>query len=205
MIGLFNLNLVWLKLLIPWRFFRLWSLMDNIDPPENMLRCMNNNFSALQFWRSWHRSFNKWVIRYIYIPLGGSKNRLLASFCVFTFVAIWHDIELKLLLWGWMIVLFLIPEIFLSSFVYKMFGHKPKFYRLLTGAGCVINVWLMMIANIFGFCLGQDGTKKFLNDLLFTTNGLIFFFASSGCLFVAIQIMFELREQEKRAGIDAKC
>lgn len=205
MIGLFNLNLVWLKLLIPWRFFRLWSLMDNIDPPENMLRCMNNNFSALQFWRSWHRSFNKWVIRYIYIPLGGSKNRLLASFCVFTFVAIWHDIELKLLLWGWMIVLFLIPEIFLSSFVYKMFAHKPKFYRLLTGAGCVINVWLMMIANIFGFCLGQDGTKKFLDDLFFTTNGLIFFFASSGCLFVAIQVMFELREQEKRAGIDAKC
>ncbi|SGZ40141.1 related to Glycerol uptake protein 1 [Hanseniaspora guilliermondii] len=205
MIGLFNLNLVWLKLLIPWRFFRLWSLMDNIDPPENMLRCMNNNFSALQFWRSWHRSFNKWVLRYIYIPLGGSKNRLLASFCVFTFVAIWHDIELKLLLWGWMIVLFLIPEIFLSSFVYKMFGHKPKTYRLLTGAGCVVNVWMMMIANIFGFCLGQDGTKKFLNDLLFTTNGLIFFFASSGCLFIAIQVMFELREQEKRAGIDAKC
>lgn len=205
MIGLFNLNLVWLKLLIPWRFFRLWSLLDNMDPPENMLRCMNNNFSALQFWRSWHRSFNKWVVRYIYIPLGGSKNRVLASLCVFTFVAIWHDIELKLLIWGWMIVLFLIPEIFLSSFTYKLLGHKPKVYRLVTGAGCVVNVWLMMIANIFGFCLGQDGTKKFLNDLFYTMNGLIFFVISSGCLFIAIQIMFEIREQEKRAGINAKC
>ncbi|GMM42643.1 hypothetical protein FOG50_03656 [Hanseniaspora uvarum] len=205
MIGLFNLNLIWLKLLIPWRFFRLWSLLDNMDPPENMLRCMSNNFSALQFWRSWHRSFNKWVIRYIYIPLGGSKNRLLASLCVFSFVAIWHDIELKLLLWGWMIVLFLIPEIFLSSFTYKLLGHKPQLYRLVTGAGCVVNVWLMMIANIFGFCLGTDGTKKFLNDLLYTSNGLIFFVVSSGCLFVAIQIMFEIREQEKRAGINAKC
>ena len=28
MIGLFNLNLIWLKLLIPWRLFRLWALLD---------------------------------------------------------------------------------------------------------------------------------------------------------------------------------
>lgn len=205
MIGLFNLNLVWLKLLIPWRFFRLWSLLDSIDPPENMLRCMNNNFSALKFWRSWHRSFNKWVIRYIYIPLGGSSNRILASLSVFTFVAIWHDIELKLLIWGWMIVLFLLPEIFLSNMTYKLLHNKPNIYRWVSGIGCVVNVWLMMIANIFGFCLGESGTKKFLNDLLFTTNGLFFFVVSNICLFIAVQIMFEIREDEKRRGIDAKC
>jgi hypothetical protein len=52
------------KLLIPWRFFRLWALADGIDPPENMVRCMANNYSALGFWRSWHRSYNLWVIRY---------------------------------------------------------------------------------------------------------------------------------------------
>lgn len=205
MIGLFNLNLIWLKLLIPWRFFRLWSLLDNIDPTENMLRCMNNNFSALKFWRSWHRSFNKWVIRYIYIPLGGGTNRVIASLCVFSFVAIWHDIELKLLIWGWMIVLFLLPEIYLSSLTYKLLHNKPKIYRLVTGAGCVVNIWMMMIANIFGFCLGEDGTKKFLNDLLCTSDGLLFFVTSSLCLFVAVQVMFEIREDEKRQGVDAKC
>jgi D-alanyl-lipoteichoic acid acyltransferase DltB (MBOAT superfamily) len=30
---------------------------------------------------------------------------------VFTFVALWHDIELKLLAWGWLICLFLLPEL----------------------------------------------------------------------------------------------
>lgn len=109
---LFNLNVIWLKLLIPWRLFRLWALTDGIDPPENMLRCMNNNYSALSFWRSWHRSFNKWITRYIYIPLGGSRKQpIINSFIVFSFVAIWHDIQLRLLLWGWLVVIFILPEL----------------------------------------------------------------------------------------------
>jgi D-alanyl-lipoteichoic acid acyltransferase DltB (MBOAT superfamily) len=87
MIGLWNLIVVWLKvrsftnaliqdcfadilcenekkkLLVPWRFFRLWALADGIDPPENMVRCMANNYSTLGFWRSWHRSYNLWTVR----------------------------------------------------------------------------------------------------------------------------------------------
>ena len=80
MIGFWNLIIVWLKvrpttypqlhavirlsqLLIPWRFFRLWSLLGGIDPPENMVRCMANNYSVSGFWRSWHRSYNLWIVR----------------------------------------------------------------------------------------------------------------------------------------------
>ncbi|KAK3207262.1 hypothetical protein GRF29_103g341037 [Pseudopithomyces chartarum] len=37
MLGFFNLKHIWLKLLLPWRFFRLWALLDGIDPPENMV------------------------------------------------------------------------------------------------------------------------------------------------------------------------
>ncbi|KAG0178377.1 glycerol transporter [Apophysomyces sp. BC1021] len=63
MIGYFNLVVIWMKLLIPWRFFRLWALADGIWTEENMIRCMSNNFSAQRFWKSWHRSFNRWTIR----------------------------------------------------------------------------------------------------------------------------------------------
>ncbi|RMD44058.1 hypothetical protein DV735_g1139, partial [Chaetothyriales sp. CBS 134920] len=62
MLAYFNLHIIWLKLLIPWRFFRLWALIDGIDPPENMVRCMSDNYSGLAFWRSWHRSYNRWII-----------------------------------------------------------------------------------------------------------------------------------------------
>lgn len=204
MVGLFNLNIIWLKLLIPWRFFRLWGLVDGMDAPENMIRCMDNNFSPLSFWRAWHRSFNRWVIRYVYVPLGGSGNRVLTSLAVFLFVAIWHDIEFKLLVWGWLVVLFLLPEIFLSKYAYKAYGSLP-YYRHICGVGLVANIWLMMIANIYGFCLGHDGTVKLLQRLFTTLDGQAFFVICSCCLFVGVQIMYERREGEKRRGIDLRC
>ena len=49
--------------------------------------------------------------RYIYIPLGGTRNVLVSSVLIFTFVALWHDLSFKLLAWGWLVSLFLIPEL----------------------------------------------------------------------------------------------
>lgn len=203
MIGLFNLNIIYLKLLIPWRLFRLWAMFDGIDTPENMIRMMDNNYSALAFWRAWHRSFNKWVIRYVYIPLGGSQNRILTSLAVFSFVAIWHDIELKLLFWGWLVVLFLIPEMLATNYCAPY--QNQWWFRHLCALGAVINIWLMMIANIFGFCLGADGTKALLHEMFFQWQGLSFFFTATACLFIAVQVMFEIRQEEQRRGIYLKC
>ncbi|CAN3355578.1 membrane-bound O-acyltransferase Gup1p [Diutina catenulata] len=204
MIGLFSLNVVWLKLLIPWRFFRLWALVDGIDPPENMIRCVDNNFSALAFWRAWHRSFNRWVIRYIYVPLGGGgHNRVVNSLLVFSFVAIWHDIELKLLIWGWLIVLFLLPE--LAATTYFARYRDEWWYRHVCALGSTVNIWMMMIANLFGFCLGKDGTIKMLHELFQTVHGFFFFIVASSCLYVASHVMFERRQDEIRRGVYVRC
>lgn len=40
---------MWLKFLVIWRFFRLISLIDEIEPPENMLRCVCNNYTVQGF------------------------------------------------------------------------------------------------------------------------------------------------------------
>ncbi|KAI8991875.1 MBOAT, membrane-bound O-acyltransferase family-domain-containing protein [Mycotypha africana] len=200
MIGYFNLVIIWLKLLIMWRFFRLWALFDGIWTEENMIRCMSNNFSAQRFWKSWHRSFNRWIIRYIYVPLGGSKNLIWNSWIVFTFVAIWHDIELKLLAWGWLICLFLVPEIVGSKvFTYKKFGHT-WYYRFVCGLCGALNVLLMMTANLVGFCLGLDGIKYMWLEIIGSLDGLIFLFLTIACLYIAVQVMFEIRQSEKRRG-----
>jgi hypothetical protein len=47
---------------------------------------------------------------YIYIPLGGAKNSVVSTALVFSFVALWHDLSFKLLIWGWLVVLFILPE-----------------------------------------------------------------------------------------------
>lgn len=204
MLGLFNLNIIWLKLLIPWRLFRFWSLLDGIDPPENMIRCMDNNYSAVAFWRAWHRSYNRWVVRYIYVPLGGSgKYRIIANLCVFSFVAVWHDIQLKLLMWGWMVVLFLLPEI--GATMYFKPYQNEWWFRYACGLGAVCNIWMMMLANLFGFCLGKDGVIALLREMFSTVSGFEFFVLSLSALFVGSQVMFELRESEKRKGINVRC
>ncbi|RHZ52237.1 hypothetical protein CDV55_103359 [Aspergillus turcosus] len=222
MLAYFNLHIIWLKLLIPWRFFRLWALIDGIDPPENMVRCVSNNYSAFAFWRGWHRSFNRWIVRYLYVPLGGgarsgganksssgllSKARQIFNFLVvFTFVALWHDINLRLLMWGWLITLFVLPEVIATLlFPAHKWRSRPTAYRVLCGVGAVGNILMMMIANLVGFALGLDGLKGLLSEILGSYSGIGFLVAACAALFVGVQVMFEIREEELRAGIKMKC
>ncbi|PWN97902.1 putative GUP1-Multimembrane-spanning protein essential for proton symport of glycerol [Tilletiopsis washingtonensis] len=205
MIGFWNLIIVWLKLLIPWRFFRLWALLDGVEPPENMVRCMANNYSTMGFWRSWHRSYNLWTVRYIYVPVGGSKNLIPATLLVFTFVALWHDLSLKLLTWGWLVTAFIVPELAAAALLpAKRFGTQ-WWYRHVCAFGGVLNVLLMMTANLVGFAIGTEGMKYMWQELLGTWNGLRFLAAACCALYCAVHIMFECRAEELRHGIARKC
>ncbi|KAH9043958.1 MBOAT, membrane-bound O-acyltransferase family-domain-containing protein [Lactarius pseudohatsudake] len=205
MVGFWNLIFVWLKLLLPWRFFRLWALVDGLDPPENMVRCMANNYSALGFWRAWHRSYNLWIVRYLYIPLGGTKRLAATSIVVFTFVALWHDLSTRLLAWGWLAALFILPEVAAKkAFPPSLFGDK-WWYRHACAAGGVGNVLLMMGANLVGFVLGVDGAQYFAHELISSWAGIRFLFGACACLFVGVQLMFEYREEELRRGIQRRC
>ncbi|KAF8224335.1 MBOAT-domain-containing protein [Tricholoma matsutake] len=205
MIGFWNLIIVWLKLLIPWRFFRLWALLDGIDPPENMVRCMANNYSTLGFWRSWHRSYNLWIIRYIYVPLGGSQNAVVNTILVFSFVALWHDLTFSLLAWGWLVSLFILPELLASYLLPARRFAKKIWYRHVTAVGAVLNIIMMMTANLVGFVIGTDGIRFFADQLFSTSQGLCFLAGACSCLFVGAQLMFEYREEEKRKGIFRRC
>lgn len=205
MVGFFGLVHIWLKLLLPWRFFRLWSLIDGIDPPENMVRCVADNYSAASFWRSWHRSFHLWVLRYLYIPLGGSKKPIRNNLIIFAFVAIWHDIQLRLFIWGGLIVLFVMPELIARRlFPPSKFGNH-WWYRYVAGIGAVANIWMMLIANLVGFGVGMDGIYQLLNEMVSTAAGLRFVLICSFLLSVGVQVMFEVRQAEHRHGIDLKC
>lgn len=92
------------------------------------------------------------LIRYIYVPLGGMKNVFVNSVLVYTFVALWHDITFKLLAWGWLVSLFILPEmlaryILPSSRVrYSVFYPKlflrfnafPVFFRVVVSPCCCL-------------------------------------------------------------------
>ncbi|KAI9453325.1 MBOAT, membrane-bound O-acyltransferase family-domain-containing protein [Lactarius psammicola] len=205
MIGFWNLIFVWLKLLLPWRFFRLWTLADGLDPPENMIRCMANNYSALGFWRAWHRSYNLWIVRYLYIPLGGTRRLAATSILVFTFVALWHDLSPRLLAWGWLAALFILPEVAARKALPPSLFGDEWWYRHVCAAGGVCNVLLMMCANLIGFVLGVDGARYFAHELISSWAGIRFLLGACVCLFAGVQLMFEYREEELRRGIQRRC
>lgn len=59
----------------------------------------------------------RYTDRYLYVPIGGATHAAWATLVVFTFVALWHDLSLKLLTWGWVISLFVLPEMAARKFV----------------------------------------------------------------------------------------
>lgn len=196
-IAFFNLKIIWLKLLIIWRFARFFALCDGIDAPENMIRCMSNNYSTLKFWRSWHRSFNLWILRYLYIPLGGRKTSHWNIFPIFAFVAIWHDVNWQLLAWGSLIPLIILPEI-LANWISKRFRmDRWKFYREVCAMAAALNIFLMMLCNLVGFSVGIDGARLMLNKIV--RNGGVWFVGTVLLVFyAAANLMFEIREEEYR-------
>ncbi len=61
--------------------------------------------SASDFWRRWHISLGAWFRDYVYIPLGGSRNKTrsrvyLNLFIVWFLTGLWHGLNLTFIVWG---------------------------------------------------------------------------------------------------------
>jgi D-alanyl-lipoteichoic acid acyltransferase DltB (MBOAT superfamily) len=202
-----TLNSIWLKFLIIWRFMRWWALLDGLEPVENMLRCVDNNHSVQEFWRDWHRAFNRWLIRYIYVPMGGNLahsasspavlllRRVLNVFIVFTWVAYWHDRTLQLLAWGWLISLVFVPELLASHLVRRTSLPSSPHYRHIKSAGGAVNILLMMLCNLVGYSVGIGGTLEVLRRAL--QAGLTVWLLMFAAFFAAVQIQLEVRRREQ--------
>eukprot|EP01065_Artemidia_motanka_P035396 TRINITY_DN43311_c0_g1_i1.p1 TRINITY_DN43311_c0_g1~~TRINITY_DN43311_c0_g1_i1.p1 ORF type:complete len:558 (+),score=167.64 TRINITY_DN43311_c0_g1_i1:102-1775(+) len=200
----FLLNALWLKFAVIWRFFRLIALADGVEVPENMTRCMDNNFTVSGFWRNWHKSFNRWIVRYMYVPLGGRRSRLLSIWPIFLFVAFWHDRELQLAAWGVLMAAFMLPELVVTSY----FGDArradwlrslPASQYIKAAAGTV-NISLLIVANLVGFGVGT-GTTQVLVAEVFSAGGLRLIGVTFVQFFCATCLMLEVRSWEQRQRV----
>ena len=116
--GWFLLMFIWFKLNMIWKVARCWALFDGIETEENMAKCLGGlNYSIQEFWRNWHKSFNQWLIRYIYMPLGGNKMKSFSIWVIFIFVALWHELEFKLLMWAITVCILMMAEIQYTNLV----------------------------------------------------------------------------------------
>ncbi|KVH87828.1 Membrane bound O-acyl transferase, MBOAT [Cynara cardunculus var. scolymus] len=199
-VGYGVLNFMWLKFFLIWRYFRFWALVSGIEAPENMPRCINNCYNLESFWKNWHASFNKWLVRYMYIPLGGSRRKLLNVWVVFTFVAIWHDLEWKLLSWAWLTCIFFIPEMIVKSAAtsYQVDNVFKEFiFRELSAVAGAITITCLMVANLVGFVIGPSGIS-WLKSVFLQAEGLPTLFGLLVTFYVGTKLMFHVSDTKKR-------
>ncbi|CBJ31068.1 Glycerol:H+ symporter [Ectocarpus siliculosus] len=202
-LGLFAytiLLIMWLKFLVIWRLFRFWALCDGVEPPENMQRCMTNNYSVVGFWKGWHCSFNRWLVRYIFIPLGGSKpGRRWNVFVVFVFVAFWHDVEPKLFLWGLLNGVFLVLEttikgLYRNSTALESCRANPLSNRMIEALGATSNVMALILVNMIGYAVGIKGAGHVAGGIFLEREALIAVALSFMFVFSGVQLMFFIEE-----------
>ncbi len=72
--------------------------------------------SVSEFYRRWHITLGTWFRDYLYIPLGGSRRgkarTVLALTVVWVFTGLWHGASWNFVLWGVMLLAFILLEKF---------------------------------------------------------------------------------------------
>ena len=112
------------------------------------------SLSIREFWDRWHMSLTNFLTRYIYIPLGGSRNgRLLTwrnTMLVFLISGLWHGSAPSFLIWGAL-------HGFLSLLNREAAGiweKVPRILRWLSTFLCVNLLWLLFRAQSISKFLG---------------------------------------------------
>lgn len=90
--------------------------------------------SITDFWRHWHMSLYKWLVDYVFIPLGGSRVSPVMIYrnviLVMLVSGIWHGAGMNFVLWGlWHGILLAGHRMWTQTFC-RAEGYKPNAARL---------------------------------------------------------------------------
>lgn len=130
-----------------------YDLMKNFALPYHSL-------SITEFWRRWHISLSTWFRDYVYIPLGGSSDKLksyLNLAIVFLLSGLWHGASWNYILWGGLYAFILIIE---KIFLLKMYKKMPAMILIPLNFIIVTFCWLLFRIENF------SKLKLILNSLI---------------------------------------
>jgi D-alanyl-lipoteichoic acid acyltransferase DltB (MBOAT superfamily) len=149
------------------------GLLFNVHLPQNFL----SPYTALNvqdFWRRWHVTLSRWLMTYIYIPLGGNHagfaRTLINLFLTFLIGGIWHGAGETFVLWGVMHgVALVLHRIWKTNRGEKTPSSKTAFFRWLATFLFVNAAWVMFRAKtvacamtMYKCMLGIEGKASLL-------------------------------------------
>jgi hypothetical protein len=126
----------------------------------------------------------------MYKPMGGRENRYVAVWPIFFFVALWHDIEMKLLVWGGLNSFFYVLEIWAQKICKSKFmqGLPGSVFRTVCILAASTYVIILILVNLIGYAVGMGGIQDILSKLL-TWEGLKILGVCYYFLYQAVSLM----------------
>lgn len=161
-------------------------------------KCMENfNYpymteSIAKFWRRWHISLSQWFRDYIYIPLGGGRNKnkwknWFNLLIVWILTGIWHGTSLNYVVWG-------LGYFFAITF--ERITNLPGRFKTVIGKG-IYRVLSLLFINFLWVLFNSGnlifGLRYIKRMLICPTNRLAdmrtVFLIKDYCFFIAIAIV----------------
>eukprot|EP00074_Homo_sapiens_P062277 XP_011508041.1 protein-cysteine N-palmitoyltransferase HHAT isoform X6 [Homo sapiens] len=169
--------------------------LDGLTPPA-LPRCVSTMFSFTGMWRYFDVGLHNFLIRYVYIPVGGSQHGLLGTLfstaMTFAFVSYWHGGYDYLWCWAalnWLGVTVengvrrLVETPCIQDSLARYFS--PQARRRFHAALASCSTSMLILSNLV-FLGGNEVGKTYWNRI-FIQGGLFLFFLLNPCWETAFQ------------------
>ena len=164
------LTFLWLKYAIIWKFGRLLAWSDGIFVEENMNRVIYDVFSLEEFFRGANRSLNRWIVRYLYIPLGGKNKKYVNIWAIFALFCFLFNFEKgNYILFSVCCCVLLDIEIFAKNMFINKFGedfNEKITLRYLKYVVSSFYLIILFIVGLVGFHFSVQGLKVLMDNIV---------------------------------------
>jgi len=138
----------------------------------NLMRNFNFPYFSrdiAEFWRRWHISLSTWFRDYLYIPLGGSRGRLLSkirnTFIIFLVSGFWHGANWTFVAWGALHAVYFVPLLVTNNNrknvdIVAKGRHLPTlvdFLSILLTFSLTVFAWIFFRAESIGHAFAYIG------------------------------------------------
>nr|XP_040033854.1 protein-cysteine N-palmitoyltransferase HHAT [Gasterosteus aculeatus aculeatus]XP_040033855.1 protein-cysteine N-palmitoyltransferase HHAT [Gasterosteus aculeatus aculeatus]XP_040033856.1 protein-cysteine N-palmitoyltransferase HHAT [Gasterosteus aculeatus aculeatus] len=134
------------------------ATLDKLVPPK-LPRCVSIMYSFTGMWRHFDEGLYRWLIRYIYVPLGGSRHghlyKMLSTGLAFGFVCLWHGGHdylqyWALMNWAGVLVENGLKSLFASSVIRSVVEQNVSaaMERRCVGLLCAVSTAMLILSNL---------------------------------------------------------
>ncbi|XP_047458065.1 protein-cysteine N-palmitoyltransferase HHAT [Mugil cephalus] len=148
----------YMKYLVLFGLPSMLASLDKLVPPK-LPRCVSIMYSFTGMWRHFDEGLYRWLIRYIYVPLGGSRHgslyKMLSTGLAFGFVCHWHGGHDYLQYWAlmnWAGVLLEngLKSLFASPFIHSIVeqNFSPVMKRRCIALLSAFSTAMLILSNL---------------------------------------------------------